>query len=473
LQTQCIPEQLEFQGLGRRNVVTDFSGGRITSDAGGLLLREVEKGTGILRGFADCFVDRRAPELIEHSILELVSQRVYGIALGYEDINDHDELRRDALLATLVGKTDPTGVERMRERDRGFPLAGKSTLNRLELAPADTESRHRYHKIVCRPKAVDHFFVDTFLNAYRRPRKRVILDFDATDDPLHGGQEGRFFHGYYGCYCYLPLYVFCDDHLLCARLRPSNIDAAKGSLDELIRIVGQIRDRWLDVQIIVRGDSGFARDDLMTWCEDNGVDYVFGLARNNRLVKMIFSQLKKAKKKYWKTGRAARCYRDFRYRTLKSWDRVRRVVGKAEQLSKGENPRFVVTSLSKEDFSAQELYEGLYCARGDMENRIKEQQLGLFADRTSSTIFSANQLRLWFSSVAYVLLNELRRVGLKGTHLARAQCTTIRTKLLKVGALVSISFRRVWIRCASGYPYQRIFAKILANLRAHYLPLRV
>jgi len=473
LHTQCIPEQLEFQGLGARKVVADFSGGRITSDAGGLFLREVEKGTGILRRFAECFVDYRHPLQIEHSVPELIAQRVYAIALGYEDINDHDELRRDALLATLVGKSDLTGADRVRERDRGCPLAGKSTLNRLELAPAETESTHRYHKIVCQPEAVDRFFVDTFLDAYPKPQKRVILDFDATDDPLHGEQEDRFFHGYYGCYCYLPLYVFCDEHLLCARLRPSDMDAAKGSLEELERIVGQIRGRWPDVQIIVRGDSGFARDDLMTWCEDNGVDYIFGLAKNNRLVKKILKQLKKAKKRFWMTGRAARYYRDFSYRTLKSWDRTRRVVGKAEQLSKGQNPRFVVTSLSKEQFAAQALYEDLYCARGDMENRIKEQQLGLFADRTSSMVFSANQLRLWFSSVAYVLLSELRRVGLKGTELARAQCSTIRTKLLKVGAHVSLSVRRIWLRCASGYPYQGIFAKILANLQAHYVPLRI
>ena len=473
MHTQCNPEQLEFQGLGTRKVVADFSGGRITSDAGSLFLREVEMGTGILRRFAECFVDYRNPLLIEHTAPDLVSQRVYAIALGYEDINDHDELRRDALLATLVDKADPTGADRVRERDRGCPLAGKSTLNRLELAPAVEESTHRYHKIVCLPEAVDRFFVDTFLNAYPKPKKRIILDFDATDDPLHGEQEDRFFHGYYGCYCYLPLYVFCDEHLLCARLRPSDIDAAKGSLEELERIVGQIRERWLDVQIIVRGDSGFARDDLMTWCEDNGIDYIFGLARNNRLVRKIAKQLKKAKKRFWMTGRAARCFRDFRYRTLDSWSRTRRVVGKAEQLSKGENPRFVVTSLSKEEFAAQALYEDLYCARGDMENRIKEQQLGLFADRTSSTIFSANQLRLWFSSVAYVLLSELRRVGLKGTELARAQCSTIRTKLLKVGALVSISIRRIWVRCASGYPYRRIFAKILANLRTRYMLLRI
>ena len=473
MDTECIPQQLEFQGLGTRKVVADFSGGRITSDAGGLLLREVAEGARILQEFSECFEDYRDPNLIEHSVLELVSQRVYGIALGYEDIIDHDDLRNDALLATLVGKTDPTGADRVRQRDRGFPLAGKSTLNRLELARPGIEARHRYHKIVCQPEAVDRFFVNTFLDAYPEAPKRIVLDFDATDDPLHGSQEGRFFHGYYGCYCYLPLYVFCDDHLLCARLRPSNIDASKGSLEELVRIVGQIRQRWPDVEIIVRGDSGFARDDLMSWCEDDGVHYIFGLAKNSRLVKRIIKQLKKAKKKFWKTNQAARCYRDFRYRTLKSWRRTRRVVGKAEQLRKGENPRFVVTSLPKEEFEARELYEDLYCARGDMENRIKEQQLGLFADRTSSSIFCANQLRLWLSSVAYVLLSELRRVGLKGTELARAQCTTIRTKLLKIGAHLSLSVRRVWIRCAAGCPYQKLFGQVLENLRAHYSPLRI
>lgn len=472
LPTQCKPQQLEFQGLGRRKVVADFRGGRITSDAGAVLLREVEEGRGILRRFAECFVDFRRPDRIEHTVLELISQRVYAIALGYEDINDHDDLRQDPLLALLVGKTDPTGASRVRKRDRGYPLAGKSTLNRLELAPAGEESTHRYHKIVCRPRKVDRFFVETFLNAYREAPSRIVLDFDATDDPLHGAQEGRFFHGYYDCYCYLPLYVFCEDHLLRARLRPSNIDSAKGALEELIRIVEQVRERWPDVQIVVRGDSGFCRDDLMAWCEGNGVDFIFGLARNNRLVKKIAQQMKKAKKRFYKTQLAARSYRDFRYRTLKSWTRARRVVGKAEYLARGENPRFVVTSLSKKEFCAQALYEDLYCARGDMENRIKEQQLGLFADRTSSTMFAANQLRLWFSSVAYVLLCELRRVGLKGTQLARAQCTTIRNKLLKIGASVSVSVRRVWLRFASGYPYQKLFAQILENLRTHYVPLR-
>jgi hypothetical protein len=454
-------------------VVADFSGGEVTSDAGGLLIREVAEGTKILQRFAACFEDCRNADQIEHSVVELVSQRVYGIALGYEDINDHDDLRRDTLLATLVGKTDPTGAHRTRERDRGYPLAGKSTLNRLELAPAGVKSTHRYHRIVCQPEKVDGFFVETFLDAYSKPPQRIVLDLDATDDPLHGGQEDRFFHGYYGCYCYLPLYIFSDDHLLCARLRPSNIDGSAGSLEELERIVGQIRQRWPDVEIIVRGDSGFSRDDLMTWCEDNGVEFIFGLARNVRLVKRIRKQLNRAKKRYWRTRKAARYYRDFRYRTLHSWSRSRRVVGKAEQLSKGENPRFVVTSLRKEEFDARALYEDLYCARGDMENRIKEQQLGLFADRTSSTTFTANQLRLWFSSVAYVLLSELRRVALKGTELAHAQCTTIRTKLLKIGAQVSLSVRRVWIRCAKGSPYQQLFGQALENLRAHYPPLRI
>jgi hypothetical protein len=454
-------------------VVADFSGGRITSDAGGLLLREVATGTKLLERFAECFIDNRNQDLIEHTKLELLSQRIIGIALGYEDLNDHDDLRHDALLATLVGKVDPTGEQRLRRRDKGFPLAGKSTLNRLELAPAGVPSEHRYHKIVCNPDKVDRFFVDTFLRAHSKAPSRIILDFDATDDPLHGAQEGSFFNGYYDCYCYMPLYVFCGDHLLCARLRPSNIDGALGAEAELERIVAQIRERWPDVQIILRGDSGFCRSGLMDWCDENGVDYILGLSRSSRLVARIAKQMKKAKKKSWKTQEPARYYRDFKFRTLKSWSRSRRVVGKAEQLRGKENPRFVVTSLSKKDFPATELYEDLYCARGNMENRIKEQQLCLFADRTSSATFSANHLRLWFSGVAYLLMTELRRVGLKGTNLERAQCSTIRTKLLKIGALVSLSVRRIWVKCASGYPYKQIFARILENLQIHYMPLRV
>ncbi len=467
--TECIPQQLEFQGLGLRKVVADFSGGRITSDAGALLLREIAAGTKLLERFADCFTDNRNEAMIEHTKLELLSQRIFGIALGYEDLNDHDDLRGDALLATLVGKLDPSGDQRVRERDKGYPLAGKSTLNRLELAPAGVPSKHRYHKIVCDPDKVDRFFVDAFLRAYPEAPNRIILDFDATDDPLHGDQEGRFFNGYYDCYCYMPLYVFCGDHLLCARLRPSNIDGSLGSEAELERIVDQIREQWPEVQIIFRGDSGFCRSRLMDWCDANGVDYILGMSRSSRLVAKIAKQMKKAKKKYFKTQKAARVYRDFRFRTRKSWSRSRRVVGKAEQICGKENPRFVVTSLSKQDCCAKDLYEVLYCERGDMENRIKEQQLWLFADRTSSATFSANHLRLWFSGVAYVLMTELRRVGLKGTEMDRAQCGTIRNKLLKIGAQVLLSVRRVWVRCAGGFPYQRLFAQIFDNLRKEYL----
>ncbi|MCK4547922.1 MAG: IS1380 family transposase [Candidatus Eisenbacteria sp.] len=449
-----------------------FSGGSISSDAGGLVLREVSEGRGLLRRFAECFKDLRDPSRVEHSVPDLLSQRAYGLALGYGDLNDHDDLRRDRLLAILVGKEDPTGGDRLRDRDRGCPLAGKSTLNRLELTPADATLEDRYHKIVYDTKAIDRFFVDVFLESHGAAPEKIILDLDATDDPLHGEQEGRFFHGYYKCYCYLPLYIFCGDHLLCARLRPSNIDASAGSVEELSRIVSQIRERWPEVQIIIRGDSGFAREEIMGWCEGNKVDYIFGLARNARLVRAIAQQLERARRKYLRTGKSSRVYRDFRYRTLKSWSRSRRVVGKAEHLAKGSNPRFVVTSLSKSEYDARGLYEDLYCARGDMENRIKEQQLGLFADRTSTRAMRANQLRLWLSSMAYVLMSELRRVGLAGTELARAQCSTIRTKLLKIGALISVSVRRIRIQCATGYPYANLLARVLKNLQKAYLPIR-
>jgi len=467
MRTQCNPFQLEFHALGSRKVIGNFDGGNITSDAGGLLLRETEKKTGILRQFAKCFEDLRDPNRIEHGIKELVSQRVYGLALGYEDLNDHDELRRDPLLAALVGKEDPEGETRIRKQDKGKAMAGKSTLNRLELTSAcPTEAERRYKRIIMKEDEIDRLFVDVFLQAHTEAPDEIILDVDATDDPLHGNQEGRFFHGYYMNYCYLPLYIFCGEFLLCARLRPSNIDASEGTVDELERIVGQIRNAWPEVKIIVRGDSGFCREKIMQWCETQAIDYVFGLAKNERLKSVIGEELQQARQLYEETGKPARVYKDFYYETLKSWSRRRRVVAKAEYLDKGANPRFVVTSIERQQRDKAILYERLYCGRGEMENRIKEQQLWLFADRTSAGKMRANQLRLYFSSVAYMLMQALRRLGLKGTKMATAQCNTIRLKLFKIGAQVRISIRKVWVSLASGYPYLDLFHQVYRNLQA-------
>ena len=388
------------------------------------------------------------------------------MALGYEDLNDHDELRHDPLIAVLVGKKDPEGGTRIRKQDKGKAMAGKSTLNRLELTPAEpTETDMRYKKIIMKQEQIDRLFVDIFLQAHAEAPKEIILDVDATDDPLHGNQEGRFFHGYYMNYCYLPLYIFCGEFLLCARLRPSNIDAAEGTVDELERIVEQIRSTWPEVKIIVRGDSGFCREKIMCWCEAHGIDFVFGLAKNDRLKAIIDEELQQAKQLYEETKKAARVFKDFRYETLKSWNRERRVIAKAEYLNKGSNPRFVVTSINMKDMDTHIVYEKLYCARGDMENRIKEQQLWLYADRTSTSRMRANQLRLYFSSVAYMLMQALRRIGLKGTKMATAQCNTIRLKLFKIGAQVKISVRNVWVSLASGYPYLDLFRQVYGNLR--------
>jgi len=467
--TECNGKRMRFQGLFGREVVGKFDGGSITSDAGGLLLREVERATKIIGQFAACFRDYRDRESVEHTVYDLVAQRVYGLALGYEDLNDHDELRRDPLLAVLVGKGDPLGEDRLRAQDRGKALAGKSTLNRLELTPAEASEKSRYKKIVVDQEAVDRFFVNVFLQSYETAPEEIVLDVDATDDPLHGRQEGRFFHGYYRCYCYLPLYVFCGEHLLCARLRESGIDASHGAVEELSRIVGQIRERWPQTKIVIRGDSGFCREELMSWCEgEKGVDYLFGLAKNSRLIESIESELEEARVEFERSGSAARVYKEFRYSTLESWSRERRVIGKAEHLSKGSNPRFVTTSLSGGE--AGRVYER-YCARGEMENRIKEQQLYLFADRTSTAKFRGNQIRLSFSSVAYVLVHGLRRLGLRGTKLSRAQAHTIREKLLKIGAQIRVTVRKVWISLAGGYPYEEVFRRVMANLRG-VRPLR-
>jgi DDE family transposase len=464
--TECKPKAVEFHLLGSREVVAHFDGGDITSDAGGLMLREVEQRTGILRKFAACFTDYRKAEAIEHPVDDLVAQRIYGLCLGYEDLNDHDELRADPVLAVMVGKSDPKGEHRRESRDRGKALAGKSTLNRLELTRADAGPGERYKKVAMNAEAIDGLMVDHFLDAHNRAPLQIILDLDATDDPIHGHQEGRFFHGYYDCYCYLPLYIFCGEFLLSAQLRTADIDAAKGALTDLKRVVAQIRRTWPRVHIVVRGDSGFCRDAIMNWCERQGIDYVLGLAKNPRLLKEIEEELKAAESESVRTGAMARIFKNLRYRTLENtWSRTRRVIAKAEHLNKGSNPRFVVTSLAPRLFPAAVLYETLYCARGEMENRIKEQQLGMFADRTSTGILRGNQLRLYFSSIAYILMHDLRRLGLKGTDLERAQCTTIRLKLLKIGAQVHVTVRRVWIRMAAGYPYKDAFQQAFDNLQ--------
>ena len=453
--TECSATLFEFAPVEGRQVVAAFDGGAITSDAGALLLGETDRAIRLTERFAACFIDARLPELVEHTVSTLVLQRVVGIALGYEDLNDHDELRHDPVLAVLAGKLAA-------KRSDCAPLAGKSTLNRLELSqPILT----RYHKVSHDAAAIEALFVEVFLEAYQRPPRQIILDLDATDDPLHGHQEGRFFHGYYDCYCYLPLYIFCGRHLLAAKLRRSNIDASAGAVEEVARIVAQIRRRWPSTRILLRGDSGFAREALMAWCEANRVDFLFGLARNERLEAAIQDELMQASLDSLRTGSPARRFKDFMWATLDSWSRNRRVVGKAE-VTRGEaNPRFVVTSLTSPELGARRLYEVVYCARGEMENRIKECQLDLFADRTPAATMRANQLRLWFAAMAYVLLCALRRIGLPHTQFAEATCGTIRLRLLKLGALVRISVRRIKFAIASACPWQDEFALAHARLR--------
>jgi len=453
--TECNPKLFEFAPVEGRQVVAAFDGGAITSDAGALLLGKTDRAIRLTERFASCFNDTRVSELVEHSVGTMVMQRVVGIALGYEDLNDHDELRHDPVLAVLAGKLEA-------RRNECAPLAGKSTLNRLELSRPEPT---RYHKVSHDAVMIETLFVDLFLEAHRHAPEQVILDLDATDDPLHGDQEGRFFHGYYDCYCYLPLYIFCGRHLLVAKLRRSNIDGSAGAIEEVARTVARLRRRWPRVRILLRGDSGFARETLMAWCEANRVDFLFGMARNERLEAAIKDELMLAAAESIRTGKSARRFKDFTYSTLDSWSRSRRVIGKAEVTGGDANPRFVVTSLKPVEVAGQHLYEKIYCARGDMENRIKECQLDLFADRTSTATMRANQLRLWFASMAYVLLCALRRIGLAYTQFAEATCGTIRLKLLKLGALVRISVRRIKLAMASACPYQHEFSLAHARLR--------
>jgi hypothetical protein len=456
--TECNQSSFEFQAHFSRQVTGRFDGGTMTSDAGAVLLRETDRRLNLLPRLAACFEDRRQPWLVSHSVAEMVAQRVYALALGYEDLSDHDQLREDPLLGLLSGKPR-IGQE---------PLAGKSTLNRLELGG---EEPSRYKKIHYRQQAIDELLTQVLLEAHAEAPGQIVLDLDTTDLPLHGHQEGRFFHGYYDSYCYLPLYIFCGEHLLCARLRSADQDAAAGSKEELERIVSQIRAVWPAVRIIVRADSGFCREELLKWCEDHGVYYVIGFARNERLRQLIAPQAQQAAQLQQQTGRPARVFTEFSYQTTRgSWSCSRRVVAKAEQLEGKENPRFVVTNLSADEWPAQPLYEELYCERGEMENRIKEQ-LSLFAGRVSAESMRANQLRLYFAAMAYVLMHGLRRLGLKGTELERAQATTIRLRVLKIGAQIRITVRKVWLSMASSYPLQRLFEQVCQNLRTA-VPLR-
>jgi hypothetical protein len=493
MRTDCSTTLFEFAPIADREVVASFDGGAMTSNAGALLLGSVDKVVRLVERVAGCFVDRRDPGLIEHSVATLVGQRIFGLALGYEDLVDHDALRHDPLFAALAGKLQA-------RRCDCAPVAGKSTLNRLERSK---QTPSLYHKVGHDGAAMEKLLVDLFLAAHQSAPEEIVLDLDATDDPLHGEQEGRFFHGYYDCYCYLPLYVFCGDHLLAAKLRKADIDASAGAAEEIARIVAQIRARWPKVRIVLRADSGFARESLMAWCEANGVDYLFGLAKNARLNAEIAADLAAAAEESAKAGKPARRFRDFTYRTRDRWSRERRVVGKAEGMTPSQaeaddttqrqkskkdktakkadqakaadappapgaagraNPRFIVTSLSAQEHDARSLYEKRYCARGEMENRIKECQLDLFADRTSSHTMRANQLRLWLASFAYALMSALRRIGLASTPLPDATCGTIRLKLLKIGALAKISVRRVLFSMASAFPYVDVYATARAAL---------
>jgi len=452
--TECNQSSFGFEASGKREIVARFDGGTISTDGGAFLLRQTDKRLNLLPRLANSFLDGRDQDQVKHSVLEMLSQRIYGLALGYEDLNDHEQLRKDPVFGILAGR------EELSE-----PLAGKSTLNRLELG---TAAKDRYKKITFWKQGVDELLVDVFLESYDTPPAEIVLDVDTTDLPLHGKQEGRFFHGYYDSYCYLPLYVFCGDQILCARLREAKHDAAFGCLEEIARIVAQMRRKWPAVRIILRGDSGFCRNQLMGWCESNQVDFVFGLARNQRLRKIIGAEMHQATEQWTQTGKPARVFRDFRYQTRKTkkggWDCQRRVAAKAEHIDGKENPRFVVTSLSEAEWPAQQLYEELYCARGDMENRIKEQ-FSLFADRVSSETIRSNQLRLYLSSMAYILVSGLRRLGLQATELADAQVSTIRTKLLKIGAQIRVTVRKVWVSMASSYPWQDLYQQVWTNLR--------
>jgi Transposase DDE domain group 1 len=474
--THCKDQRWLFQDLGTRKVEVDFGGGYLSSDGGGLVLRELERHSGLLRALAGCFVDHRDARYVEHSVEQLLSQRIHGLALGYEDLNDHDQLRRDPLQALLCGKSDPLGQERPSQRDKGKALAAHATLNRLELSAEALDGRYR--KIQAQPDQIEALLIQRGVKAIPRRSAEIVLDFDATDDPLHGNQQGAYFHGYYRSYCYLPLYCFCGNIPLWAQLRDCKRDASAGTVEALQKIVPAIRQRFgPKVRIIVRADSGFAREPIMAWCEGNGVFYCLGLARNERLQKQLQAAFESLKSqiKEGKLESPCRSFTEFEYATLDSWSRARRVIGKAEVLPEGDNPRFIVTNLPQDGwgelaqaarFAPAALYEQFYCARGDMENRIKEQQMDLFADRTSTHWLASNQLRLWFSAFAHLMMSTLQAEVLAGTELERASIGQIRLRLFKIAARVRVSVRRIHIQLCSAYPLQGLFGVVHQRLRA-------
>lgn len=490
-QTQCNQAKFEFQGLGNRKVEADFSGGNLSSDGGTLLLREVDDQLNLSARLAGCFTDMRDQRWVEHSLPTLIAQRVHGIALGYEDINDHERLRLDPLFAASCGRPDVLGEQRHSTANRGKPLAGKSTLNRLELGAQSTEGHYR--KIQANADQIQDLLVECGVESIPAESKVIVLDFDATDDPIHGEQEGRFFHGYYKNYCYLPLYCFCGTIPLWAELRRSDQDGSAGTKEALETILQAIRKRFgADVVVIVRGDSGFCRDELMSWIEEQpNLHYCLGQARNKRLERMLEPAFEEVLEDLCypelvlcaraagahempEVEGTARRFRELRYRTLKSWSRERRVVGKAEIANGKKNPRFIVTDITGEEQwakdhemfqSGRSLYENFYCGRGDMENRIKEQQMDMFADRTSTHHMASNQLRLWFSTFAYMLVSNLRAFALQGTRMAKATAGSIRLHLMKIAAHVTVSVRRIYVRLASSCPAADVFAQAYHNLR--------
>jgi hypothetical protein len=473
------PKQFKFEREKSSPIVVNFAGGRVTSDAGLSLIAELDRKLQITSRLAKCFQDYRQPNKIKHSIESLIAQRIYGLIMGYEDLNDHEELRHDPMFALMLGK-------RISQEKEAAILAGKSTLNRLEHWPENIEpgTESRYHRIGYSTTDIESLLVEIFTGSFLSEPRQIILDMDVTDDLVHGNQEQVFFNKYYGANCYAPLYIFCGKHLLVAKLRPSNVDPAEGALSELQRVIKQIRAKWKKVEILVRGDSAYAREDIMDWCESEpGVDYIFGMPENSRLIKMTIATQNKARQEFEEKLSTVISfletlfipddeliemtsqlidnsiwYRSIDYQTCKSWSRSRRVVAKVEYGTKGTNIRFVVTSIPTNKIPPGELYTQKYCPRGEMENRFKELKLELFSDRTSTHTFTGNQLRLWFSAISYVLMNALRDKCLAKTELQNAQVGTIRTKLLKLGAVITISTKRVLIAINSYCPYQDVYA---------------